>query len=117
MAKTPKILQEAIAQYERAVTHTEELIRVKHTVPEENQAQHVRDGFDALWIARLEGQWVLLEYLLHQAKCYAGFMYVGRPKYQLIEGTSPPQYTTARYGVTLQDPDFADWRRVYFTKN
>lgn len=117
MAKTPKALREAIADYDRAVEYTEELIRVKTTIPVENQAQHVRDGSPEVWIARLEGQWVMLESMLHRAHCYAGFQYLGPKVYQLIEGSAPPQYISVRYSIGCDHPDFAPWRRTYFTKN
>lgn len=114
MAKTPKLLVESIAEYDRAVEHTEEMIHVKETLPLENQAPHIRAGSPEIWIARLEGQWVMLESLLHRAHCYAGFMYVSKPVRQLQadDGT----VSTARYGVGPDHAEYRDWARTYFTK-
>lgn len=103
MAKTTKIMRLAIEQYAEALAHTEELIRVKATVPVENQADHVRNGTPELWIARLEGQSVMLEHLLHRSNCYHGFFYVTERKRQ----------DETRYAIGTDHPDFAEWRRDY----
>lgn len=82
MAKSPKYIVHAVETHSRAVEYCKELIRVKHTVPVENQAQHIQDGFPALWIARVEGQALMLEDMLFNANCYNGFHYTSPETYE-----------------------------------
>jgi hypothetical protein len=107
MKKTPAYLVSAIGQYGIACRWVAEKIRVKHTVPVENQASHIRDGFPALWVARLEGQQVMLEAMLHHAKCYAGFYYTDPNAFE--PGQSPEQ-------IGMDNPAFAEWSRQYIIR-
>lgn len=113
MAKTPKLLQLALAEYEMNLAYVEELIDAKENIPLGSQAAHVREGSPGLWIARLGGQQTMLEFMLHRAHCYAGFMYVSKPVRQLeADGT----VSTARYGVGPEHLEYREWARTYFTK-
>jgi hypothetical protein len=102
--RTSRALIAAIQQYDSAVVHTAELIRVKLTVPVENQAAHIQDGFPALWIARLQGQYVMLESMLHHGKCYAGYYFVNP---NVADDSSEPMQ------IGIDNPAFAEWARHY----
>lgn len=112
MAHTPKYAREMIEEHSRAVEWVEECIRAK-ALPIENQAAHIQEGHEQLWVARLEGQAVALESLLFKAHCYAGFCHFSEPKIQLgYDGV----YTKSRHSVGFDDPEYRDWRRLYYTK-
>ena len=107
---TPKHLVELIERHANYVDHVEERIRVKATVPVENQADHIRNGNPDLWIGRAEGFWVALEAALMAYGCYAGYMNVGFKK-RHADGS------TSRESVGPDHPEYRDWARVYFTCN
>lgn len=109
--KTPKYLAALIERHADFCDHVDELIRVKTTVPVENQAQHVRDGTPELWIGRAEGYWIALETALMAYGCYAGFMHVGPKKAQLNSDNTVSYSWT---GVGPNDPEYREWRRHYF---
>lgn len=111
--KTPKLLLYAIENHNCAVELVEDLIRAKTTRPVDMQAPHVRAGTPELWIARLEGQAIMLESLLHHAGCYAGFAYLSEPE-PCGEGPGGTTYVRVHIGPT--HPQYADWRRRYFTR-
>lgn len=101
--KTPKHVLKLIAAYVAYCDHVDEIIRVKATVPVARQADHVKKPIE-IYIARLEGYYSLLESAMHDAKCYRGFVYAG-----------PVKNHERRTHLSTSDPEFADWRRHYFT--
>lgn len=103
--KTPKALAAVvITRHRLQIEHTEELLRVKRTVPVENQADHVKRLTEEQIVARMEGYNTCLEDAMHESNCYAGFHNYG-----------PKQADGARYQVPPGSEDFLDWRRIYYT--
>jgi hypothetical protein len=106
--KTPKYLAEMIQRHADYVDYAEERIRVKTTVPVENQAEHIQ----RVTVAEIEGQvtgyWVALEAALMAYGCYAGFMYVGEKKRE--------NGANCWISVKPDHPEFREWRRHYFTR-
>lgn len=104
--KTPKHLVELIQRHADYVDFANERIRVKTTVPEENQAEHIR----SITVAEIEGQatgyWVAVESALMAYGCYAGYSYVGHKQTDSDKGGV---WTYPKPG----DTDFAEWRRLY----
>ncbi len=109
MAKTPAKIANLITRHQDRIEWIADILRVKRTLPLENQADHVRDNSEDYWIGMAVGANATLEEALHEHKCYAGFMHVGEPKRNASGVTS---WT----GVKEGDPEYADWRRHYFTK-
>jgi hypothetical protein len=107
--KTPKHLVEFIQRHEDYVDYANERIRVKTTVPVENQGDHIK----RITVAEIEGQatgyWVAVEAALMAYGCYAGYSYVGR---KVSDGHGKAHWTYVKPG----DPDFAEWRRVYYVR-
>ena len=109
MAKTPQRLVKMIRRHIEYLNHIDEMIRIKTTVPVENQAQHIQNGTVEFWEGCAMGAGSMLNTALNDANCYAGFMYVGEPK-RAADGS---RYAVS---VTAADPEFKEWRRHYFTK-
>lgn len=108
--KTPKHLVELIEQFHQYRDHMEERMRVKITVPEENQADHVRETSIDRSIGMVTGAWVMLEAALMAYGCYAGYMHVG-PAVKQADGT------IRREGhVPVGSDVYADWCRTYFVR-
>lgn len=101
--KTPKYLVELIHRHMDFVDYADERIRVKTTIPAENQADHIKRISVAEIEAQATGAWVMLESALMAYGCYAGFMYVGL------------KHDNSWRGVKPDDNEFAEWRRHYFT--
>lgn len=108
--KTPAPLAEVImTRQPEVIAHLEEMLRVKRTVPAENQAPHVRDRSEAEMAAFVNGFNACLEVVMHEFNCYAGFHNYGLPK------TSEKHLGTARHQVAPGDPEFEEWRKLYYT--
>ena len=112
--KTPPALAEMILTKQPAyLLYVERLIEAKNTVPVECQGQHIREGSEEKWIARMEGYNTALEDALFSAGCYAGYMYVGE---QHTQTDHTGEVSTWRESVKTDHPQFREWRRVYFTR-
>lgn len=107
--KTPKHLIELIQRHEDYVDFANERIRVKTTVPIENQAPHLHDLTVAEIVAQATGYWVAVEAALMAYGCYAGFHYVG---HKVSDGHGKAHWTYVHPG----DPEFAEWRRCYYIR-
>lgn len=105
--KTPKHLVELIQRHADFVDYADERIRVKTTVPEENQADHIKGITVAEIEAQATGAWVMLENALMAYGCYAGFCYVG------LKVRENGAYVWR--GVPPSHPEFKEWRRHYYT--
>lgn len=112
-AKTPKALAEILlTKQPEYVAYTEELLRAKK-LPFENQAEHVQRLTAEQIVARMDGYNAAVESMIHEANCWGGFMYVGEPR---VQQNSDGTKTVSRSGVGVRDPEFREWRRVYFTR-
>lgn len=111
MKKTPKHLQALVNQAAAYAEHITEMIRVKTTVPLENQADHVRERTVEQMIGRAEGFNSAVESVLMEYGCYAGFHNVAATKVK-IEGTDQAWYPP----IGPDHPEYADWRRRYYTR-
>jgi hypothetical protein len=107
MAKTPTHVLRLMERQELILRHVDEVLRVKATVPVESQADHVREKSADYYVGLADGANTMLEEAMHRAGCYAGFMYVSESKGQ--------SYCIVRSEVRPDHPEFAEWRRVYFT--
>jgi predicted naringenin-chalcone synthase len=108
--KTPKHLLDLLQRHEHSVQWTNEVLAAKQ-LPLENQAELVQKHSSEYWIARQVGFNEAIEHALLSYGCYAGFAYLAaRPKF--IEGTTEKFVPT----VGIDDPDFQEWRRKYFTR-
>lgn len=109
MAKTTKACRELMENQQDMIVYVTEILRVKRTVPLENQANHVKSKSEEYWIGLADGVNAMLENALFAAKCYAGFSYMGIPK-QMPDGSISTEM------VGPDHPEYAGWRRMYYTK-
>lgn len=112
--KTPDHLLKMIEWQTNFMNHTDEQIRVKLEVPVENQADHIREKTVEQMIGRAEGVNTLLEHALMDWGCWAGFQYVGKPKRVYNEDSS---FTVQHTVVGHTHPEYAEWRRIYYTRS
>lgn len=113
MAKTPARLVAAIERHAGHMIHISEVLRVKRTVPAENQAGYLRDRSEDYWIGVAVGRSNALEEQLFEAKCYAGFNYIAS-NWETFEQDGVT-HNVAR-SVSPNSPDFAEWRVQYYLK-
>lgn len=106
--RTPAKVVELLSRHQQQMDHVEEVLRVKRTVPLENQAEHVKSRSEDYWIGIAHGASNMLESVLHEYKCYAGFHHVG-PKTTLDGEPFHPW-------VNMGHPDYTSWRVSYHTK-
>jgi len=111
--KTPDKILELIKRHEAHIAYVDEMIRVKTTVPVENQAEHIRSKSIDYMEGLAVGANQMLENALFEYNCYAGFCYRGVPVTHRDEGGGT--YLVAPY-VGPDNPDFKEWRRQYFTR-
>jgi hypothetical protein len=113
--RTPHELAEVIMhRHAEVIAHAEEKIRVKRTVPLENQAEHVRNASEEEIVAFVEGYSACLETVMHAFNCYAGFHHYGPQKpAEPIPVTGSP--IMVRRQTTQGQPDYQPWRRLYYT--
>lgn len=105
--KTPAKIIALIKRHDAQMEYITEILRVKRTVPVENQAAHVRYGED-YWKGLAHGYSGMLENALHEHGCYAGFCYVGSNRMRAEDaGESWPNR------VGIDDPDYESWRVSY----
>ena len=109
MAKTPQRLVKMISRHIEYLDHVDEMIRVKTTVPVENQAWHIQNSTVEFLEGCAMGACMMLDHALADSNCYAGFMYVG-PSKRSADGSAYAE------SVTATNPEFKEWRRHYFTK-
>jgi hypothetical protein len=108
-SKTPPALARVIMErYPAQIAHLENKLHIKRTVPVECQSDHIKEQTEAEMVAFLRGYQTCLEDAMHEAKCYAGFNNYG-PQEVHAGGH------TARTQVREGDPDFIEWRRLYYT--
>ena len=93
-----------LQKYEDRMKNLEEILRIKSTVPEENQAPHVRDNSFDYYYGLIQGVVSMMDTILHEFNCYHGFYYVG-PDRQLLEHV-PGQSIT-------ENPEYRKWRVSY----
>lgn len=106
--KTPDHLREAINRHVEYLDYITDILRVKATVPVENQAPHVREKPVEYWTGLADGANAMLENCLLLYGCYAGFGNIA-PK-QIVEGRVYHRF------VQHNDPEYAGWRRLYYTR-
>lgn len=111
--KTPAKVRELINCHMGYVDHVDEMIRVKTTVPVENQAEHVRSKSVDFMEGMAVGFNQMLEAVLFEHNCYAGYMNVGHKQSRPDEGPGVNYWSES---VEPSHPDYADWRRHYFTR-
>lgn len=110
--KTPDHLVKLVEDHARQLIWIDEVLRVKATVPVEDQGSHVRKSVE-YWHARAEGMSNMLETALMNWNCYGGFGYRGEAKSQLSDDG---KLYTVRDWVGPQHAEFQEWRREYFTR-
>ncbi len=123
--KTPAPLAEVLmVRHEELLTHLEEKLRVKRTVPVENQADHIRDATEAEMIARMDGYNACLEDVMAAFKCYAGYSYAGPTRIDPATGWKSRSLFDSGEAAEADQfyktditkaPRFAEWRRMYYT--
>jgi hypothetical protein len=109
--KTPAKVLELLKAQQEMMRWIDECLRVKSTVSVENQAAHVKNRSEDYWIGRAEGHNSMLETILHQHNCYAGFNYQAATPTFGDEGA--PYYQI----VNTQHPEYAPWRVQYYERN
>lgn len=103
--KTPTLVKELAQSQVNYLNWVDECIRVKTTVPAENQADHIREKSADYYIGLADGMNNMLEVAMMRSNCYAGFQYVGLEK--TLEET---KYNPV---VGPDHPEYAGWRRHY----
>lgn len=120
----PELAQVLMKRHEELLDHLEEMLRVKHEVPVENQASHIRDRTEAEMIARMDGYNACLEDVMRAFNCYAGFSYAGPTRIDpatgyksrsLFDSTEAAEADSYYKTDITKAPRFAEWRRLYFT--
>jgi hypothetical protein len=106
--KTPKYIIEMMECQQDYVKHVEETLEAKKRIAEENLHDWVKSP-DELFIGRVEGMNIMLEDAMLKAKCYAGYMNVSKLK-------TNPDGSRYRERVGVTNPEYAEWRRTYFTQ-
>lgn len=99
--KTTKAALVALERFRNQINYLEEVIRVKTTVPIENQAAHVQEKSLDYWYGRIDGAVAQVEDALFDNNCYHGFHYVAK---DWSTWTGP------------NSPEFAEYRRQYNTR-
>lgn len=74
--KTTAAAKKAIIRWNEDRQHLIEVIRVKTTVAEENQATYIQEKSLDYWLGVAHGKMCALENFLHICNCYHGFFYV-----------------------------------------
>lgn len=74
--KTPKFVQKALEKFEARQLHYAECLRVKRTLPPENQQLHIREKPEAFFEGMAEGNVAAMNELLMDNNCYHGFNYI-----------------------------------------
>lgn len=116
--KTPPALARVIMErHPQVIEHLEEMLRVKRTLPADQQADHVRNKTEAEMVAWVEGFSACLEAVMHEFNCYAGFHNYGPKQFVPPVDLSVPatQRPTYRQIVPSRHPDYLEWRRLYYT--
>ena len=110
MAKTPTRIRELLLRQSEQMDHISEILRVKRTVPVENQAPHVRNKSEDYWIGVAHGYNNMVEQVLFEHKCYAGFHTRAEKPVTLSTGESYYPW------ISSDQPGYEDWRVQYHTK-
>ena len=109
--KTPPLILDMMKRQQVLMRHVDEVLRVKRTVPLENQMTHVREKSEDYWIGLADGHNTMLENMMLEYNCYAGFQNQGCTPVVLESGDSFYPW------VDRDDPEYAGWRRVYFARD
>lgn len=107
--KTPAKVKAIMDFHVQQIEWITETLRVKRTVPIENQADHVKKSED-YWLGLAHGYNAMLESVLHEHNCYVGFVYVGATAVG-FDGCEPfiPM-------VGVDHPEYASWRVRYLER-
>jgi hypothetical protein len=106
--KTPPHIVALIERHIDTMNWIDEVLRVKTTVPPEQQADHVRNKGMEYWEGVADGTNNTLENAMHTYGCYAGFQHVG-PR---VENCANPFNPI----VGPDHPDYKGWRRHYIVR-
>jgi hypothetical protein len=109
MKRTPNTVRLMLENHRNRLAYIDECLRVKATVPVENQAAHIRDNPVEHFVGMAWGANVTIEELLFAHKCYHGYRYAG--PIQQINGVNHYPH------VSTKHPDFREWRRLYMETN
>jgi hypothetical protein len=113
--KTPPELAKVIMERHPAVIeHLEEMLRLKRTLSEENQPRYVKGRTEAEMVAFVNGYSACLEEVMHVFKCYAGFHNYGPPVKTYVSRPGS-LLSTVRHQVAPANPDYLEWRKLYYT--
>lgn len=107
---TPDV-KRTIERHEAYIEWIEEVLRVKRTVPVEDQAKHVREKSEEYWIGLAHGASSMLEAMLHEFGCYAGFQHMSEKRTQRNQDGT---VSTWREAVGPDHPEYTSWRVRYF---
>jgi hypothetical protein len=108
--KTPAKLIALLDRQQGVMRHVDEVLRVKRTAALENQAAHVREKPEDYWIGLAHGANNMVEAVLHEHNCYAGFYYQGLTP---VKGAGVDDFLPR---VGYDDPEYAAWRVKYMVR-
>lgn len=118
--KTPPALAEVIMYRQpEVVKATEERLRVKALYG--NNPDHIAEWLvnktEAEIVSFMEGYNACLEAVMHEFNCYAGFHWYGPEKDAEPVDLSVPAHQRAKVRTQVRgdDPEFRDWRKLYYT--
>jgi hypothetical protein len=108
MAKTPARIVELMIQQQEMMRHVTEVLRIKRDFPD-YQSNVIRDKSTDYYIGLADGCNAMLENALMAHKCYAGFQH---------QRATPTKIGEESFyeSCGLDHPEFAEWRRSYYTK-
>jgi len=111
-AKTPAKVIELMQCQQDTIAYVTDALRVKRTVPVENQADWVRERSEDYFKGMARGANTMLESVLSKFNCYAGFSYFG---------TTLTVFKTASLSfypsIGPDHPEYEDWRVVYAVRS
>ena len=104
--KTPAHVIKLLESYETRMVHLEEMLRVKKTVPVENQSSFIRENSEEYFMGMIQGVVSMMDSVLHEFNCYHGFYYVGADR-------KPLEHVV---GQKIQEnPEYRDWRISFYS--
>jgi hypothetical protein len=101
MSKATKATIQALEVHSNIMKHCTDFIRIKKKYPK-NQTTYGKEHSKDYFIGMADAMNHFMESILFNNKCYGGFRYVREDCKTCIQ--------------TLEDPEYAEWRRVYFIK-
>lgn len=117
--KTSATIKKVLAQHRDRMIWIDEILRIKATVPVENQAEHVRNHSVEYYEGMAWGANSVIEEILMAYSCYAGFQNCGPIIVAPPKGDGPYLSEKIHYFpiVSHKHPDYKAWRRVYLERN